>query len=99
MSYSITVFAEVRGDNVYFQVSCQTRQLKFYYKASGSANFTDYSYAITYHNGYAETGSFYEGIEGINDDKIKIERNNETINTTVGEAKANGCHPLSKAKK
>ena len=86
------VYAAVREDGVYYQISHEKGELKCEYSPDGSSYYTKFSGSSRYYNGYAECSTRTKGNLTY---AIKLTLDGKTYSTDESTAVEQGSHPLS----
>ena len=86
------VYAAVREDGVYYQISHTKGELKCEHTPKGSSYYTKFLGSSKYYNGYAECSKWTKGnLTHV----IKLTANGRTYSTDESTAVELGSHPLS----
>ena len=86
------VYADVREDGVYYQISHEVGELTCEHRLDGSSNYTKFLGSSKYYNGYAECSKWPKGSTT---HVIKLTVNERTYSTDESTALELGSHPLS----
>ena len=86
------MYADARGDKVYFQVTYKSGELTCWYSSTDSPDYVNFGTNVTYYDGYAECPEWDKGHPEYT---IKINLNEKQYFTDENTAIDHGPHPSS----